>query len=260
MPDSEQRANEKRIFPDLLKYVGDDSEKLNEPLTGFLGMQGRLATGELAVIGRSPNQWLNEGWTAEEMCDEKNHQAVLEKTLVESLLETDRPCPLLWVTDCWAGGRGNMGRTAFWRVVRSVMDNMGIADVLKSDWPSHLMWTNLYKIAPAKGWNPSVRLCDVQFEFCVQILREEFLWWKPKRALFLTGWGRAKHFLTRFQTAQWKDVEEKKFVEWVGTADFEPSHRVQIVVAKHPMGKPEGRLVAEIVGAFNLIEERVAQR
>lgn len=63
---------------------------------------------------------------------------------------------MLWVKDGWgATDRYNTKRSAFWRAVRGVVEGLGISDVEHDTWSSHLVWSNLYKLSPADGGNPS---------------------------------------------------------------------------------------------------------
>ena len=75
------------------------------------------------------------------------------------------------------------------RVTRETVGRLGIADISTRSWPSTLCWTNLYKISPFAGGNPSRSLADAQLDKCIQILKIEVSDWKPRRLLFLTGYS-----------------------------------------------------------------------
>ena len=153
---------------------------------------------------------------------------------------------MLWVTDCWKASRGcNTKKSAFWRVARATVDQLGIADVSTKSWPSTLCWSNLYKVAPFAGGNPSTSLAKAQLEKCIQILRIEVSDWKPRRLLFLTGYSWARPFL---EDLGWERPNDDQFgaLEAVGHL---PSG-ARIAVAPHPQGKREDRLVSAIVEAY----------
>ena len=116
------------------------------------------------VVGRAVNGW-TEGILPEHLAlpaaAETYSQVVLTSVNGDAPCP---PCPMTWVTNQW--GNTNKGyntrRSAFWRVIRGVVDGLGIADVEQDAWSSHLVWSNLYKIAPANGRNPSKTLSDIQ--------------------------------------------------------------------------------------------------
>jgi len=161
-------------------------------------------------------------------------------------------CPMSWVTKCWGGGEDyNTRKSAFWRVIRATVGRLRIADINAdgSAWPSQLVWSNLYKIAPAAGGNPNNQLQRAQFEGCLQLLHWEIETFKPKRLLFLTGLAWAGPFLEH----AWCDnlpVEGQVFIEAKGyvMAGPEPA---SCVIASHPQGKNERNWVDEVVAAFS---------
>ena len=77
-------------------------------------------------------------------------------------------------------------RSSFWRITRSVVQNLGLAGVDK--WYDNLAWNNLYKVAPNGGGNPKERLCQAQFKLCNKILKYEITTLRPEYILFITGW------------------------------------------------------------------------
>lgn len=80
--------------------------------------------------------------------------------------------------------------------MRGVVGELGIADINSRDWPSYIVWTNLYKIAPDKAGNPSRALMKIQREIAGKIFLEEILQWRPKKILFLTRLDWAEPFLS----------------------------------------------------------------
>ena len=130
-------------------------------------------------------------------------------------------------------------------MARATVDQLGIADVSTKSWPSTLCWSNLYKVAPFAGGNPSTSLAKAQLEKCIQILRIEVSDWKPRRLLFLTGYSWARPFL---EDLGWERQNDDRLgaLEAVGCL---PSG-ARIAVAPHPQGKREDRLVAAIVESY----------
>lgn len=228
-----------KFAEDIFSSVGRASPSLpSKPLTGFLPMRGSLYTGELMVVGRAVNGWDTSIEASELSSPEKVREYIAEVWASVSSPTSD----MSWVTDRWGKGDGgyNTRRSAFWRVIRSCVKELSIADVESDSWPQHLTWSNLYKISPSSG-NPGARLRRVQEKSCVVLLQAEIAHFKPKRLLFLTG-GWEDPFLstscvTRDATA--------------GTFKHSDGFLTRYVVAPHPMGKKESPIVENVVSLFN---------
>jgi hypothetical protein len=243
------REGEKAIFQELLASVSSKHLLLpEEALTGFMAMVGGNFNHGLMVVGRAVNGW-TEGWLPRDLIDAGRVERVGQKTL-ESVTRSDG-CPMTWVTECWGNNDNyNTRRSAFWRVIRRTIAGLGLADVDTDDWPSVLVWSKLYKIAPAVGGNPSSALCDMQGAHCTRLLRAEIEAYRPQRLLFLTGIGWAEPFLEGW-TVPYRSSLDYSYVEsvleWSLAEDQEPG---RIVVAAHPQGKNEDLWVAEVLHAF----------
>ena len=70
-----------------------------------------------------------------------------------------------------------------------------IAEHSSNDWSSHLVWSNLYKLSPRDGGNPSGRLQNIQLDGCRALFNLEVETYRPGRLLLLTGWDWAEPFL-----------------------------------------------------------------
>jgi uracil DNA glycosylase superfamily protein len=166
-----------------------------EKLLGFLAMVGERYSSELMVIGHATN-----GWPDGQYLSGETLEMFVENSLKNAIcpLPSGQACPMRWVTDLWGSEKAsrydegsrkeyNAARSAFWRAVKGLTAYLNVANIEEDSWPSHLAWTNLYKVAPAEGNNPSNALCDAQFESCASLLRAELEIYAPKRVVFLTG-------------------------------------------------------------------------
>jgi hypothetical protein len=204
------------------------------PLVPFWPLRGAAYDGELLVIGRSVNGWV-EDWTAAQLRDPD------QRTAAVALLRRDaEPADrdrMAWVTDLWGARDGyNTRRSAFWRVLSRFVPGGG-AD----GWPGRLVWTNLYKVSPAAGWNPGADLQRAQRPAATELLRRELTAYAPRRVLALTG-----SWIDPFAGGLGLTIATRGgLVEGLGERDG-----TAWVVAKHPMGKPEDRFVAEVTDAF----------
>ena len=161
--------------------------------------------------------------------------------------------PMSWVTDQWGSRKHdyNTARSAFWRVIRRVsLELLGDAIGEKEDWPTHLAWSNLYKVSPYDA-NPGARLRDAQRDGCKELLKLEIRTFRPKRVLFLTGWDWAEELFCAPPEAC--EREGARFVDrvWHQSPDPESGSAIsRFVVARHPQGKKEDQWVAEVLQAF----------
>jgi len=242
-------SEEERIFTKLLSKIGQNETVLrNNPLTFFCAIQGQQSNQELMVVGRSVN-----GWTTERTPNQLNSQSA-SRTLIQEMRgfsqSTDSNCPMNWVVQSEGAKPYNTRRSAFWRVMRNVSFNLFVG-VNSERWSSSLIWSNLYKVSPSSGGNPSAKLIAIQLPFCIQLLRQELLQWTPKRLLFLTGWSWAAPF---FQDGQiiFAQEESRKFVEAVGYIQVSGSiHRIRTVIAPHPQSKDETSITQQIIKSFS---------
>ena len=252
---AEQLLQRDYFAEQLLPLVGKNAARLpNQAVTGFLSMAGLLYDNELMVVGRAPNGWDKVGVFPSELAVASSTTVYATKIL-DSVVGSD-PCPMLWVTDYPANPSNppndyNTNKSAFWRVIRAVVAESGIADKDKDKktWPSHLVWSNLYKVAPVEGGNPSKTLCDIQLPGCICLLQQEISSYLPRRLLLLTGLDWAKPFLQKIAPT-FTPVSAYKYVEAIAQIPHSSGETSKVVVAAHPQGKPESIWVQEVVKAF----------
>ena len=237
---------ERELFAkEILGPIGQNSRMLGDSeVAGFRAITGHRYSGELMVVGRATNGWLHAVRTSEladaDTCD-RHASKVYE--------EAADACPMKWVSDIWAdpNSKYKTGRSAFWRVIRAVLGNLDVVSPNDAAWPSHLAWTNLYKVAPYEGGNPNAALCKAQLPGCISLLQAEIAARRPRRILFLTGHGWAKPFLDAGAPGV-KPVDGHRYVNAVGTMTV-GDNSARVVVAEHPQGKAEDVWVREVTGA-----------
>jgi hypothetical protein len=189
---------------DLLDCIGNAHEHLaSGELTTFFPTQGALVPEshcELMVVGRSVNGW-DDGWMAKEMLNPERRTEVARKVYERSITER-----MSWVMKASGprritGHKYNTKKSAFWRVIGLISQGFVGSG---QDWPDKIIWSNLYKVSPAKGRNPSETLKRVQREICKKYLLEEVNLWRPQRILFLTGGDWAEPFVQHLsQELRW---------------------------------------------------------
>ena len=216
----------------------------SERMTGFAALRGSKDQGELMVVGRAVNGW------------EKGRHP---KTLLEP---SERKCwahglttkwDMSWVIEQWQTRKPreyNTATSAFWRVIRRVTQQL-VQNASESDWSSHLVWSNLYKVSPSTGGNPTSAMMQVQRPGCRNLLKLELEVFRPKRVLFLTGWDWAEEIID--VPARAHQPVGARFVERVWnepvSSEFEaPVSR--FVVACQPQGKGDALWTDEVLAAF----------
>jgi hypothetical protein len=171
----------------------------------------------LMVIGRVVNQWTEETWVPSEFKDRSKREEFIRS--IRNLSKSDSRegwkyfvpqnsgCPMSWVAEragCKTGS--NINRSPFWRVIEKVAHYLNATDTEKP-LPSYLCWSNLYKLASAKG-NPSDWLKTAQQDKCIDLLQRKLITWKPKHILVLAGAGWYRPFLESTETL------DERFEKW----------------------------------------------
>ena len=240
--------HERELFSSMvLSAIGQHAARLAPiDITGFLAMAGHAYDHNLMVVGRAVN-----GWTEAISLNLLGRPAEVKRyaKIVQESVNGNGECPMRWVTSGWSASEGyNTKRSAFWRCIRGVVQHLGFADVERTDWPSHLVWSNLYKVSPASGGNPNNALCKIQLPGCAELFNLELRTYRPCRVLFLTGADWAAPFLT---AGTLQESAGLRYVKQFGLSTIGEGHDVRCVVAVHPQGKPESEWVHEVVTVFN---------
>lgn len=207
---------------------------LSVPLVPFWPLRGAGYEGDLLVIGRSVNGWVAD-WTGQQLRDSDGRRQALDWLRRDA--EPAVGDRMAWVTDLWGATTGyNTRRSAFWRVLADLLSGLG-----NPAWPGRLVWTNLYKVSPAAGWNPGSDLQRAQRARAAEMLRIEVDTYRPRRVLALTG-----NWIDPFAgSLDLELVQTSGLVVGTGVRSGVPW-----VVAKHPMAKPHEPFVAAVRGAF----------
>ena len=144
------------IFERMLAEVALATTDLDVPLVPFWPIRGAAYDGELLVIGRSVNGWI-EDWTARQLREAPIRQSAVER--MRSNAEPADRCRMGWVTELWDAREGyNTHRSAFWRVLRRIVLSDTTPGLDDSRWSSRLAWTNLVQGVPGRRLEPPARI------------------------------------------------------------------------------------------------------
>ena len=221
----------------VFKPIAERRSEFPDDLHGFCALQGHRYQGELMVIGRACN-WEE---LPKEPPDGEDWEEVARKLAC---------WPMAWVTDQWGPGNPyNTARSAFWRVIRRVSLQL-VEDATEEDWPTHLVWSNLYKVSPYDA-NPGARLLRAQRDGCQRLLNLEIKTFRPEKVLFLTGWDWAEELVCA--PPENGEPAGTQFVDRVWSQSLDPESGSAIsrfVVARHPQGKREDQWIDEVLQEF----------
>ncbi len=191
----------------------------------------------ILFYGRANNGWITSSNDVNELFTEGSEDCIFALGNQMSWMEDD-------YIENDNGGGYRPSRSAFIRTMRNV------ASEYYDEWSSHVAWSNLYKIAPWKGGNPSDSLCYTELDDCVKIMQAEISFLSPCSVVMLTGWNWAKDFLIPMNGGQ-----EPEYIDKEAWGDYWAwAYRIGgrlIIVSEHPQGKPEAAHAEAIV---NLIE------
>lgn len=233
-----------QLYKDLQSKLSARDKSI--AITGFCGLKGRSYNSELMVVGRAVNGW-HDGIKLSECSEEcfSKHFEVKKGSNQMSWLDT------AWLrSGREEEGRGyNAHRSAFWRVNQKVLAKLGITDA--KDWYHHLYWTNLYKVAPHSGGNPSNALIRAQQAACNTILEEEIRSHKPRRILMLTSKSWANLFIEDNVVVS-EHKPSLKYIDFIGYWKNGDTS-IPLVIADHPQGRKEELLASNVCSAFSLL-------
>jgi hypothetical protein len=191
----------------------------------------------ILFIGKAVNGWIT---------DEIDVNILFGESAESIFARSDQ---MKWVHNLESNDNGyNTKKSAFWRVIKQVAQNQNIYK--KDEWYSYIAWSNLCKLAPFKGGNPSNPLYYEQLVTCQEILKKEIEIFSPKFVvMFTSGWE--KDFLYFLN-----DNKENKIKKKINWDSYETKlyeiNGVVYIVSQHPQGKNETKHINTIV---KLIDE-----
>ena len=181
----------------------------------------------LLFYGRANNGWISSSNDVEELFADGGEDCIFARDnqmewMAEDVVDDYRP-----------------SSSAFIRTIKNV------ASEYYDNWTSHVAWSNLYKVAPWEGGNPSDALCYAQLEDCKKIMQKELAFTSPRAVVMLTGYYWAKDFLEYMNDGLEPDCIG--YEKWGGYEAW--AYRLEgrlLIVSEHPQGKPEAAHVIEI--------------
>lgn len=230
------RTELKPLYENLVKDVANEQPKEK----AFFCMQwGKNFPCEpnkgVLFVGRATNGWKDHDYNADSFFGTGFGQLF------------DLNDQMQWVEDSEGSGNAyNTNSSAFWRVVKSVSQKY-----YPNNWSSYVAWTNVCKVAPWEGGNPSRSLYKAEIKDCKNIFKKEVEFLSPKVIVFLTSYNWAKDILTYLNN----DVAptEIESIAWGDKycCNIYNIKGVNYIVTEHPQGKPEEEHIEALISAIN---------
>lgn len=226
------------LFATLLREVAHAGVRRPVTQALFWPKIGRLYDGELLLVGRAVNGWIDRWEPGNRRSPDE--LAAVARTTAEG---TVNGCQKGWVADRWAKRDGgyDTARSQFWDTVRRVM--VGIEPTWTEGWSSRLAWTNLAKVAPYAGGNPgSASLRAQRGPAGTALFAREVAELAPRRIVAFTD----RWWFAPYAAALGVDLEERDgLVEALGSRPGQ-----QIVVAVHPMTRSPAAVADAVLAAL----------
>lgn len=126
----------------------------------------------ILFVGKAVNGWITNNQNVEKLFSKENKEKIF-----------NRKEQIEWVDKLSGNKKGyNPRKSAFWRLIKKVSETY-----YPKEWYSNIAWTNLYKIAPWSGGNPSLKMQKQQRSYCIDILKSEIDILKPEYVIMLTS-------------------------------------------------------------------------
>ncbi|HMT29747.1 MAG TPA: hypothetical protein PKD91_10740 [Bacteroidia bacterium] len=225
------------VFRDRIKNTKNAQEKYCM-FYPTVGLNYQMKQGFL-LVGRATN-----GWTPAFDCINEYPKFMKECSEYSKMELVSGKCPLQWVDEKLEEANDKIvaNRSPFFQVGKAVIQNLYPAT--KDVWTHNVSWSNLYKIAPAEGGNPSTTDCDAQWPGVKYLFEMEVEQLQPKYILIISGTEWSKDFIGSLEKYNGKYVEE---IGWYKGA--------KVVVCSRPEQKPRGEFIEEVLQAFSGIAE-----
>lgn len=230
------RTELKPLYENLIRDVADEQPKEK----AFFCMQwGKNFPNEpnkgILFVGRATNGWKDHDYNSDSFFGTGYGQLFNLNDQMQ------------WVEDSEGPGNDyNTNSSPFWRVVRAVTQ-----EYHPTNWSSYVAWTNVCKVAPWVGGNPSESLYQAEIKDCEDIFKKEVEALSPKVIVFLTSYVWAKDILTSLNNSI--APKEIKSVDWGDKFNCKTYNLngISCIVTEHPQGKPEKEHVETLINAIN---------
>lgn len=218
---SSLKENLERSLRPLYEKILKDLDKDN---TAFFIQFGAKYPEEknkgIIFVGRSVNGWL------------QGEDKTFENLIIRRMK---------WMQE---GKNGIKTKSQFIKIAKDISRDIYRADdnsKNNKEWYDNIAWSNLYKVAPEKGGNSSIKIRKKYCEDCISIFEKEIDILSPKIVVLLTGWTWAKPFLYDLNNGE--KLEKLEEISWDKDKNYKAKaikiKDIIYILSEHPQGKLE---------------------
>lgn len=144
----------------------------------------------------------------------------------------------------------------FWRTTKVITQRLydWAESEIPARWYEHIVWSNLYAIAPKDGGNPDEMMKKAQSSTCRELLLEQIKLYAPTHILFVTGLDWFAEFWGNNILCEMTELtDQEKYGKYpVSCGTFESS---KVVVTMRPEFRSPVDIIGGAVAAFESLEE-----
>ena len=224
-----------------------DRELTSAP--SLVGNQFHDQSVKVMVVGRAVN-----GWEVE-FDDCSSIEAATDSVLTQKNRMDDFAAD--WILD-EHGKKYYYAKSPFLRMMRRLV---GAFTGTEENWQQRLVWSNLFKIAPRNGGNPSWLMIRNDIPLYREIIKEEINQNKPNIVVFVTDmdffdpYPNHKTFSTFLGLISEKDLSNISPEYICMAGDFVDDHEIKLVVCKRPERRPIAEMVNAIAKVYNELKK-----
>lgn len=251
----------KKLYEELYYNCKDISDF--DTSAHFVSIKGALYESSdirFMLVGRATNEWGSLftntaeifGMDAERQFNDSHRFCWIEdiKGSLYSAYDREKPIKKRYCLD----------KKHYWTYSKEIFKRLTRMELLSPVWQEHIVWTNLYKIAPNSGNginNPDEQLKKAQLATCKKILNREIELYRPTHILIFSGYDDwFEPFADIFSEVKDSGIRNiqkgpNKNYEYVeATAKFGDS---KVVISCRPDYRDKDRFVEQIINTFNNI-------
>lgn len=133
-------------------------------------------------------------------------------------------------------------RSFFWNVTYKLINRWYGLDENSIGWAKKIIWSNLYKIAPAERMNPSEEERVWQMKKSIELVKKEIAEINPRFCIVLTNDTWWEPFRQKLKTKTITDLENKEYIE---SYEQYPDRDTRIIVTKRPFSGGNSNICAD---------------
>ncbi len=255
-----------KLFIEGIRKFNKAAQKADENYCCFypsFGIDGKSC--EFIIYGQAIKGWQPQFKTTDNIDDDAFLKTSIQySNSFYSDKEKGNHSPLNWVNVRWSPNiykqlKGNEQefysdkyfgtyyafRSFFWNVTYKLIARYYGLHENDHTWVKKIIWSNLYKIAPAERTNPSDEECKWQQEKSIELVEKEIEEINPRYCIVLTNDDWWRPFREKLGTKRIAAFEDNEYIE---SYEQYPKIQTKVIVTKRPyVGGKSNDCVDEIL-------------